>query len=435
MSKYFHLLISSALLLIPLSTQAALLPDQQIPQGETVELIIPKFEFTSAQGTFDGKNFDFYPTSKFPDPTAPISRAEFMQLIYLNQNETTANLSTESPFPDVSNTNQFFPAIQSAYQNNIIDGYEDGLFHPYDSITRAQASKIIMNTYQPAQTLQEVPFFPDLPLTHSLREQVYAAVRAGVFKGYPDGKMLPDRAINFHEANLIVQRAGQFDNLKTLPEREVFRAFLGIHRLAETGNKNLQIKLTDSSGKTSTENSTITVTKQDFPTQSFRLAESKTDLFADDYQDKTWAAIDGAKANPSTTQLWSGPFIIPAQGEITLGFGDKLYINGKYSGSHFGIDYANKQGTPVYAANNGIVTLAAETPAYGNTIVIDHGQNVYTMYLHLHELKIAEGTTVKTGDLIATIGATGIATGPHLHFTHFIGNIIVSSQPWFEGKY
>ncbi|MGL5831503.1 MAG: peptidoglycan DD-metalloendopeptidase family protein [Candidatus Altimarinota bacterium] len=435
MKNIFPKLLLTISILLPFSAQAALLPDQQIPQGETVELIIPKFEFSSAQGTFDGKNFDFYQTTKLPDPAAPISRAEFMQLIYLNQTTQPSNLSTESSFPDVSNTNPFFPAIQSAYQNNIIDGYEDGLFHPYDSVTRAQASKIIMNTFNPPEIIQDIQFFPDLPLTHSLRDQVYEAVKAGVFKGYPDGKMLPDRAINFHEANLIVQRAGQIENLVSLPERQVFRAFLGIHRLVEIGNKNLQIKLTDSTGKTSTENSTITVTKQIFPTQSFSMAESETDLFADDYQDKTWAMIDGAKSQPSATQLWSGPFIIPAKGEITLGFGDKLYINGKYSGSHFGIDYANQQGTPVYAANNGIVTLSAYTPAYGNTIVIDHGQNVYTMYLHLHELKITEGSTVKTGDLIATIGATGIATGPHLHFTHFIGGIIVNSQPWFDGKY
>lgn len=436
MPKYLNIFTLASLLILPFSTQAALLPDQQIPQGETAQLIIPKFEYTSATGNFDGKNFSFYETTQSPDPAAPISRAEFMQLIYLNQSPVSnAEVSSESPFPDVSNTNPFYPAIQSAHQNKIIDGYEDGLFHPYDSITRAQASKIIMNTFNPPETIQDIPFFPDLPVTHSLRDQVYAAVRAGVFKGYPDGKMLPDRSINFNEANLIVQRAGKIDQLKTLPERQVFRAFLGIHRLVETGNKNLKINLTTADNQTITEQSTISVTKQNFPTQSFRMNESKTDLFADDYQDKTWALIDGAKANPSATQLWSGPFIIPAEGEITLGFGDKLYINGKYSGSHFGIDYANKEGTPVHAANNGIIVLSTETPAYGNTIVIDHGQNVYTMYLHLHELKVAKGDTVKTGDLIATVGSTGIATGPHLHFTQFIGDIIVSSEPWFAGKY
>lgn len=436
--KNINKFLFALLFLIPLSTQATFLENLQVPQGETVQILIPKFDFTEAKGTYDGKAFKFYELNQAPDPAAPISRAEFMQLIYQNyEDKSIIPQSTDYPLPfdDVSLNNPFYQAIHTAFQNDIIHGYEDGLFHPYDSVTRAQAAKIIMNTFEPPEITQDVTFFPDLPLTHSLRDYVYDSVRAGVFKGYPDGKMLPDRAINFNEANLIVQRAGQIADLKPISNRPMFRAFLGINRLIETGDKSLQIELTDSSGETLTENSLITVTKQDFTTQSFNMTESKTDLFGDDYQEKTWALIDAAKSNPHPEQLWSGAFIIPTTGEITLGFGDKLYINGNYSGSHFGIDYANQEGTPVYASNSGIITMASDTAAYGNTIVIDHGQNVFTMYLHLHELKVTAGTSVKTGDLIATVGSTGLATGPHLHFTHFIGDVIVSSQAWYEGKY
>jgi murein DD-endopeptidase MepM/ murein hydrolase activator NlpD len=426
------------LLILPFQAQAAFLENLQVPQGETVQLLIPKFDFTEAKGTYDGKEFKFYELNQPPDPAVPISRAEFIQLIYQNhQDKSIVPQSTDYPLPfdDVSTDSSFYQAIQTAFQNDIIHGYEDGLFHPYDSVTRAQAAKIIMNTFEPPEVTQDVNFFPDLPLTHSLRDYVYDAVRAGVFKGYPDGKMLPDRAINFNEANLIVERAGQISDLKPITSRPLYRAFLGINRLIETGDKSLQIQLTDAQGTTLTENSIINVTKQNFITQSFKMAPQKTDLFGDDYQEKTWALIDQAKSNPNPEQLWSGAFIVPTSGEITLGFGDKLYINGNYSGSHFGIDYANQEGTPVYAANSGIVTMSSDTAAYGNTIVIDHGQNVFTMYLHLHELKVPAGTTVKTGDLIATVGSTGLATGPHLHFTQFIGNVIVSSQPWFEGRF
>jgi murein DD-endopeptidase MepM/ murein hydrolase activator NlpD len=79
--------------------------------------------------------------------------------------------------------------------------------------------------------------------------------------------------------------------------------------------------------------------------------------------------------------------------------------------------------------------MAAETPTYGNTIIIDHGQNIFTMYLHLSEMEVSPEDSVNKGDLIGLMGSTGVATGPHLHFTHFVGDIIVSSEPWYEGRY
>ena len=301
-----------------------------------------------------------------------------------------------------------------------------------------------MNAYHPARTPEiQPPFFPDVPLYYSLRNELYAAVRAGIFRGYPDGLMRPDRSINFEEAHLIIDRAGGFGNrLTRITERPAFRAYLGIHRLSATGGKPVSVTLkkpaappTASAGPTTTTttiSSTLTVTKQDFATVRFSLSTDKTKLFEKTYQDNTWELIDAAKAAPHPTQLWQGPFIVPTTGEITLGFGDKLYINGVYSGSHFGIDYADPEGTPVHAANTGIVTLASDTPAYGNTIVIDHGQNIFTMYLHLKDLHVQAGDTVQKGDQIATMGQTGIATGPHLHFTNFIGDIIVDSAYWYD---
>jgi murein DD-endopeptidase MepM/ murein hydrolase activator NlpD len=69
--------------------------------------------------------------------------------------------------------------------------------------------------------------------------------------------------------------------------------------------------------------------------------------------------------------------------------------------------------------------------SYGNTIVIDHGQNVFTMYLHMSSLVANEGDRVKKGHLIGHMGSTGIATGSHLHFNHFIGDVIVDSGEWY----
>lgn len=430
-----------------------------VPQGETLELIIPRFEYTSATGHYDGKDFPFYQIIETIDPGKPISRAEFVQLIYLNQPLNTVDSVTRSTgdtenadgdstvFPDVSSGNPYAAAISYAADNGLVHGYEDGLFHPYDPVTRGQAAKIIMNAYHPSRTPEiQPPFFPDVPLDYSLRNELYSAVRAGIFQGYPDGLMRPDRSINFHEAHLIVERAGNFreNTLARLTARPAFRAYLGIHRLSATGEKPLTITLQPAPTTTSeaqpasgaapaaTLTSSLTVSKQDFTTRRFSLSTDKTKLFEKTYQDNTWALIDAAKATSHEAQLWDGPFIIPTSGETTLGFGDKLYINGVYSGSHFGVDYANNEGTPVNAANTGIVTMSSDTPAYGNTIVIDHGQNVFTMYLHLKDLLVTPGTPVQKGDQIATIGSTGLSTGPHLHFTNFIGDIIVDGQYWYD---
>jgi hypothetical protein len=429
--------------MIPHSAGAfEIVTDTKIPQGETLSLIIPKYDFTGIAGGFEGKQITFYETTQEVDQSEIITRAEFVQLIALNKKIGATSTQEQKPesetaplFKDVGGQSAYYPAIRAAVSAGIISGYEDGLFHPFEKITRAQAAKIVMNAYNPAQIIEEIKPFPDVPENHSLKQYIYSAVKAGVFKGYPDGKMLPNRNISFNESNLIIQRAAFLNSTNKIVQRQVYRAFLGINRLNSAGKKILTITTKDLQGEGSLNKSTITVTKRYFPVTRFNLAEDRTKLFGKTYQDNTWELINAAKAKPSGKQLWEGGFIIPAEGDITLGFGNKLYINGAYAGSHFGIDYANAEGTPILAANNGIITFAGLTPSFGNTIVIDHGQNIYTMYLHLKEAQVQTGAAIKKGDQIGLMGETGIATGSHLHFTSFVGDIIVDSKSWFNGKF
>ena len=431
----YKIIIIIAILLCPNSAYA--FPEIEyysVPQGETLEMVIPEFDLKNVSATFDGKPVTFYKITEEIDQLSPITRAEFLRQIYGNLNIVQKPVS-DPYFVDVPPESKFFEAIQYAAEHNIVHGYEDGLFHPFDKITRGQAAKIIMNTFKPEQTLGKIPLFPDIPEDYSLKEYMYSAVGAEIFKGYPDGFMRPNRGINFLEANLIIQRASGLENTIEIFERPAFRAFLGIHRLSATGDEIINFKFTNLDETTSLQEAIISVTRQNFKTEWFNLAQDKTELLGSDYQDNTWELINAAKAETSPKQLWEDKFIVPTEGVITLGFGDKLYINGSYSGSHFGIDYANAEGTPVYASNKGIIAMAAETPTYGNTIVIDHGQNVFTMYLHLSEMKVSPGDAVNKRDLIGLMGSTGVATGPHLHFTHFVGDIIVNSQPWYQGGF
>lgn len=112
---------------------------------------------------------------------------------------------------------------------------------------------------------------------------------------------------------------------------------------------------------------------------------------------------------------WSGTFTAPAAAPISDVFGSQRIFNGVAQSPHRGLDFRVPAGTPVAAMNRGTVLLARPTYFEGNFVVLDHGQGLLTLYLHLSEFKVKEGDVVKRGDIIGLSGGTGRATGPHLH--------------------
>jgi murein DD-endopeptidase MepM/ murein hydrolase activator NlpD len=112
---------------------------------------------------------------------------------------------------------------------------------------------------------------------------------------------------------------------------------------------------------------------------------------------------------------WSGQFTAPADAAISDVFGSERVFNGKTSSPHLGLDFRVPSGTPVAAMNEGTVLLARPLYFEGNFVVLDHGQGLLTLYLHLSEFKVKEGDQVKRGQVIGLSGGTGRATGPHLH--------------------
>jgi biotin carboxyl carrier protein len=112
---------------------------------------------------------------------------------------------------------------------------------------------------------------------------------------------------------------------------------------------------------------------------------------------------------------WSGQFTAPADAAISDVFGTERVFNGKAQSTHFGLDFRVPSGTPVAAMNDGTVLLARPLYFEGNFVVLDHGQGLLTLYLHLSEFKVKEGDQVKRGQEIGLSGGTGRATGPHLH--------------------
>jgi murein DD-endopeptidase MepM/ murein hydrolase activator NlpD len=131
------------------------------------------------------------------------------------------------------------------------------------------------------------------------------------------------------------------------------------------------------------------------------------------HQDKTVKQDVFRQTDPQ--REWLGKFHAPVDARISDVFGTRRTFNGKVQSMHQGLDYAVPPGTPVSAANTGTVLLASPLYFEGNCVVLDHGQGLLTLYLHLSDIKVKPGDRVKSGQEIGLSGGSGRATGPHLH--------------------
>jgi murein DD-endopeptidase MepM/ murein hydrolase activator NlpD len=178
-----------------------------------------------------------------------------------------------------------------------------------------------------------------------------------------------------------------------------------------------------------------------FSTGRVRLSPEKETLFQP--SERKRREIDRLKEVLSTSteqKLWENTFNHPLDNpEIISAFGKRrsYYLGGKIIRvqHHRGIDYRALQGTPVYAPNHGLVVLAAERVTTGNTVVIDHGHGVFSLFFHLDSIFVEEGSRMRRGDKIAEAGSTGITAGPHLHWGLLVDGIYVNPQDWIKRSF
>jgi len=117
----------------------------------------------------------------------------------------------------------------------------------------------------------------------------------------------------------------------------------------------------------------------------------------------------------SPDREWAGVFNPPLQAPFSDTFGTTRTFNGQVRSTHEGLDFAAVTGTPIAALNAGTVLLARPLYFEGNCVVLDHGQGLLTLYLHMSEFKVKEGDKVERGQELGLVGGTGRASGPHLH--------------------
>lgn len=135
----------------------------------------------------------------------------------------------------------------------------------------------------------------------------------------------------------------------------------------------------------------------------------------------------------SPEKLWDGEFRLPLDGTITITdtYGYKRQT-GSVSLSHLGTDFRAAEGTPVYAINSGKVAYTGTLRNFGETIIIDHGLGLMTLYMHLSKIKTQKDESIEKGDFIAESGSTGYSLGPHLHLSVRIGGLSIDPQKFYE---
>lgn len=162
----------------------------------------------------------------------------------------------------------------------------------------------------------------------------------------------------------------------------------------------------------------ILVAKENFSVEHLTLPKEKVDL--DEKATARWKAeqeqVKQALAENSRLKLWRSNFLEPVNGKRTGIFGSVRVMNGKPRNPHNGEDIGAPVGTDVAATNDGVVRLTVDHIFSGRGVFVDHGLGFYSMYFHLSEILVKDGDLVKAGQIIGKVGATGRATGPHLHW-------------------
>lgn len=161
----------------------------------------------------------------------------------------------------------------------------------------------------------------------------------------------------------------------------------------------------------------IRVSRVAFPIQRLAMARSKANLYNYPGVEKEDATIQKAAHAQTDRSTWFGDWLLPVKGRLSTPFGVRRLRNGKSVGRHRGLDIAAPAGTAVLAPASGRVALVGRFKKHGNTVVVDHGHGLTSIYIHLSDFIVRAGQSVARGTRLGKVGTTGASTGPHLHWS------------------
>ena len=206
-----------------------------------------------------------------------------------------------------------------------------------------------------------------------------------------------------------------------------YRALIPTSPLNNSGKLTIQVK-----GDDNTKNLGVWLKGRSFPTQRIRLSGKASRPATQTELDQ----VAKLKKLVTPTKYWNGSFLRPNPSRVSTTYGVRRYYNGVFAKNYYhrGVDYAGGYGSPIIAPAAGTVKLIGKEAngfhVHGNLVGIDHGQGLVSIFLHLQDIKVQEGDSIKPGQIIGTIGSTGASTGPHLHWGLYLHEIAVDPVPW-----
>lgn len=222
--------------------------------------------------------------------------------------------------------------------------------------------------------------------------------------------------------------------ISLLREGSRFFTILGLDALTPPGPMPLVVAVADARGTPIMRRETlIEVTDANWLIEVVKLDESNSDLL-----NPIIIAEDNAVRGPVQTietpeRHWNGIFDLPSTGVITSSYGFlRSYNSREPEEYHSGIDFGADSGSPVLAPNAGVVAWVGQTRRRGNGVLIDHGGGIFSGYYHMSEVFSTPGQVVNTGEFLGRIGATGLATGPHLHWELVVHGVTVDPVQWIR---
>jgi hypothetical protein len=206
-----------------------------------------------------------------------------------------------------------------------------------------------------------------------------------------------------------------------------WQALVGIDLDTPPGVARVAVTARSGDGATLTTVHSLAVVARAFPTRRLRVdprfvTPPASALPRIQLEQKRLAAL---LAVVTPERIWNGPFAPPIDGAAGSNFGARSVFNGTNLTPHRGADFAAPLGAPVRSPNAGRVVLAEDLYYSGTTVVLDHGLGVFSLLAHLSRLDVRSGGVVARGEVVGAVGATGRATGPHLHWTLRIGKAAV----------
>ncbi len=210
-------------------------------------------------------------------------------------------------------------------------------------------------------------------------------------------------------------------------------AVVGLALASKPGERTLVVQ--SGSQASSSQRKTIEISDKPYPEQRLTVAPKHVDLSAKDLarherERKRQAQVIATLSED--LQQKTLRMAAPVEGPRSSSFGLRRVFNGQARNPHSGMDIAAPVGTAVVAAADGRVLDTGDYFFNGNTVWIDHGQGLLTMYCHLHTIKVKAGESVSKGQTIAAVGATGRVTGPHLHWSVSLNRTMVDPALFLE---